>query len=112
MATGSQVIERLAPLTGLLPTTLERQLRAQRQAGQLPTGGPGGGRSAAHFEAQHLAAVLSGLAGPMPSDAPDAAAALGTMPYRGSQNPPADVPPPLSTFEDQLAHWISDNTAA
>lgn len=112
MATGTQVIERIAPLTGLLSTTLERQLRAQRQAGQLPTGGPGGGKSSAHFEARHLAAVLLGLAGPLPSDAPEAAAALLTMPYRGTDHPPQDVSPPLPTFEDQLAHWISDNVEA
>jgi hypothetical protein len=112
MATGMQVIERLTPLTGLRPTTLDRQFRAQRLAGQLPAGQPGGGKVSAHFEAHHLVAVLLGLAGPTPSDAPEAATALRTMPYRGTDNPPQDVSPPLPTLEDQLAEWIRDNTAA
>ena len=79
MATALQVIGRLAALLGLLPSTLERQLRAQRLAGQLPTGRPGGGRVSAHFEAQHFANVILGLAGAEPSDAPDAAVALRAM---------------------------------
>ena len=113
MATGKQVIERLAPLTGLRPATLDRQLRAQRLAGQLPAGLPGGGKLSAHFETHHLAAVLIGLAGPMPSDAPEAAVALRSMPYRGTQNPPRDVSQPLPMkFEDQLVEWIDGIAAA
>jgi hypothetical protein len=106
MATALQVIGRLAPLLGLLPTTLERQLRAQRLAGQLPTGRPGGGKFSAHFEAQHFANVILGLAGSEPSDAPDAAAALRTMLRTGQ---PEDVlREALPTFEDQIADWLGD----
>lgn len=105
MATGKQVIARLAPLLGLRPTTLERQLRAQRLARQLPTGLPGGGGGSAHFNAQHLTTVLLGLAGHDPSDAPAAAVELRPMPFRGTRRP--TVAEPLPTFEDQIADWIS-----
>jgi hypothetical protein len=107
MATGLQVIGRLAPLLGLLPSTLERQLRAQRLARQLPTGRPGGGKFSAHFEAQHFVNVILGLAGPEPSDAPAAAAALRLMPLQTAKNPPPGVPPPLPALEDQLADWLA-----
>ncbi len=113
MATAAEVIERLAPLTGLLPSTLDRQTRAQRLADQLPTAGHGGGRyRSRHYDAHHLTAVLLGLAGAQPSDAPEAFAALRSMPYRGTQNPQPDVSPPLPTFEDQLADWIRNGAAA
>src|SRR5215469_10151743 len=101
MATGLQVIGILAPLLGLLPSTLERQFRAQRLAGQLPTGRPGGGRFSAHFETQHFVNLILGLAGPEPSAAP--AAALRVMRLQTTMNPPPNVPPSLPTLEDQLA---------
>lgn len=107
MATGLQVIGRFAPLLGLLPSTLERQLRAQRLAGQLPTGKPGGGRFSAHFGAGHLANVILGLAGPEPSDAPAAVEALRLMPFQPDfSTVPANMPQPLPTFEDQMAYGI------
>ncbi len=106
MATALQVIGRLAALLGLLPSTLERQLRAQRLAGQLPTGRPGGGRVSAHFEAQHFANVILGLAGAEPSDAPDAAVALRAMSLQDDWNPPPGATVLLPTLEDQLAEWL------
>jgi hypothetical protein len=106
MATALQVIARFAPLLGLLPSTLERQLRAQRLAGQLPTGRPGGGRFSAHFEAQHFSNVILGLAGPEPSDAPDAAAALRTM-LRQRQEEDV-LREALPTLEDMMADWFGD----
>ena len=108
MATGLQVIARLAPLLGLLSSTLERQLRAQRLAGQLPTGRPGGGKFSAHFEAQHFANIILGLAGSEPSDAPAAAVELlRLMPLLNTVNPPTGVPQPLPALEDQLADWLA-----
>ena len=91
----------------MLPSTLERQLRAQRLAGQLPTGRPGGGRASAHFEAKHLANVILGLAGAEPSDAPAAAEALRSIPLDGAANWSPDWPEPLPTFEDQIEYAIS-----
>src|SRR5215472_12683491 len=108
MATGLQVITRFAPLLGFLPSTLERQLRAQRLAGQLPTGRPGGGKFSAHFEAHHLINVILGLAGSEPSGAPTAAVELlSPLPCESTVNPPPGVPPSLPTLEDQLENWIS-----
>jgi hypothetical protein len=113
MATALQVIGRFSPLLGLLPSTLERQLRAQRLAGQVPTGRPGGGRFSAHFEAQHFINVILGLAGLEPSGAPAAAALLlSPLPRQSTVNPPPGVPPPLPTLEDQLENWISAIAAA
>ena len=111
MATGPtalQVIRLLPPLVELLPSTLERQLRAQRLAGQLPTGRPGGGKFSAHFEAQHFTNIILGLAGPEPSAAPDAAESLRSLPFRPDQShlSPRAKFAPLPTLEDQIANWI------
>lgn len=95
MATAAQIIERLAPLAGMLPSTLDRQLRAQRAVGQIPTAGRGGGKNSAHFDAQHITNVLLGLVGQQPSDAPEAAQTFYALPYlkvEGLQAAKAPVP--------------------
>lgn len=105
MSTAAQVIDRLAPLLGQLPSTVDRYLRADRSARFVPSGGRGGGKNSAHFEDHDIAKVLMSFAGLQPSDGPDAIRQLRGLPYRGSQNHP-DVAPPLPTLEDQIADWI------
>ncbi len=105
MSTAAQVIDRLAPLLGQLPSTVDRYLRADRSAKFVPSGGRGGGKNSAHFDDHDLSKVLMSFAGLQPSDGPDAIRQLRGLPYRGSQNHP-DVAPPLPTLEDQIADWI------
>jgi len=113
MATGTLVNERLPSVLGILPSTLERMLRALQVAGLLPKGQPGGGRKgAAHLNELHLSYVMLGCAGLQPSEAPDAVRSLRTLPWRGTQNPPSNVGEALRTLEDQLAYWIEKAGAA
>jgi len=113
MATGTLVNERLPSVLGILPSTLERMLRALQVAGLLPKGRPGGGRKgAAHLDSLHLGYVMMGCAGWQPSEAPDAVRQLRALPHYRSFNAPADVGGPLPTFEDQLAHTIWGASAA
>jgi len=106
MSTAAQVIDRLVPPLGLLPSTMDRYLRADRSASFVPSGGRGGGKNSAHFEDYDLAKVLMSLAGLQPSDGPEAIRQLRGLPYRGSRNHP-DVAPPLPTLEDQITYWIN-----
>lgn len=113
MATGTLAAERLPAEFGLLPSTVERMLRAEQVAGLLPIGRPGGGRKgAAHLDALHLAYVMLGCAGSQPSEAPDAVMKLRALPLYSSHNLPKDVGAPLPTLEDQLAHLIYGAGAA
>lgn len=113
MATGTLVIERLPSVLGILPSTLERLLRALQVALLLPIGRPGGGKKgAAHLNELDFAYVLLGFAGSQPSEAPDAVRRLRTLPWRGTQNPPSNVGEALRTLEDQLAYWIEKAGAA
>lgn len=114
MATGTLVNERLPSVLGILPSTLERMLRALQVAELLPKGRPGGGRKggAAHLEPLPLAYVMIGCAGLQPSEAPNAVLKLRALPYYGSFNPPDDVGTPLPTLEDQLVHLIIGAGAA
>ena len=106
MATGMQVIERLTPLTGLRPTTLDRQFRDNALAGDSPPASRVGARCRPISRRTISSPSSSDWRALIPSDAPEAATALRTMPYRGTDNPPQDVSPPLPTLEDQLAEWI------
>ncbi len=106
MATAAQVVERLAPLTGLLPSTLDRQLRAQRAVGQTPTAGRGGGKNSVHFSAHHMTAVLLGLAGQQPSDAPEAARLLHALPYLRTEGPRRDWMQPASTLGEEFVQML------
>lgn len=108
MATGTLTIERLPPVAGILPSTLERMLRAMVVANLLRKGRPGGGKKggAAHFELLELAYIMFGFAGLQPSDAPRAVMMLRGLPYYGSIDPSDEAMPPLPTLEDQIAHSI------
>ena len=113
MATGTLVTERLPSVLGILPSTLERMLRALQVAELLPKGRPGGGRGgAAHLGMLDLAYVMLGCAGLQPSEAPDAVMQLRGLPLFKSFNAPDDVGAPLPTLEDQLAHSIDGAAAA
>ena len=114
MATGTLATERLPPVLGILPSTLERMLRALQVAELLPKGRPGGGRKggAAHLDKLHLAYVMLGCAGLQPSEAPDAVMRLRGLPLFKSFNAPNDVGAPLPTLEDQLADSIHGAGAA
>jgi hypothetical protein len=79
MAVSSQVIERFAEASGRNPFTLVRMLSTLRAAKLVPKGGPGGGKSSAHFSVEHLANVVLGLAGLEPSDAVEAAESLARL---------------------------------
>ncbi len=107
MATGTLVNERLPSVLGILPSTLERLLRALQVAGLLPKGQPGGGRKgAAHLKDLHLSYVMLGCAGLQPSEAPDAVRSLRSVPWRWTNNASQDVGAALPTLEDMLAYWI------
>ena len=112
MATATRTNELLPPILGLLFSTVERLLRALREAGLLPVGKPGGGRGSAHYDAYHFAYILLGLAGLMTSDAPEAVLALRSLPFRGQQPEPVGAKSALPTLEDQLADWIKNAGAA
>ena len=112
VATATRTNELLPPILGMLFSTVERLLRALREAGLLPFGKPGGGKGSAHYDAYHLAYILLGLAGLAPSDAPEAVLALRSLPFFGPPSMPEGVKPPLPTLEDQLADWIKGAGAA
>jgi hypothetical protein len=81
MATNFDTIEELSRATGLKPSTLIRVTAALRTATlgddpMVPSGGRGGGKAAAHFNAWHLKNVCLALAGAKPSDGPDAVRVL------------------------------------
>jgi len=65
--------------------------------------GKGGGKSAAHYDARHLAAVLIGLAAVRPGAAPDAVEELGSLPYLECGYAPN---PPLPTLQAMLADQL------
>src|SRR3954451_2968635 len=79
MSVASQVVEQLAAVSGRNPFTLVRMLSTLRAAKLVPKGGPGGGKSAAHFSVEHLANTVLALAGPEPSDAVEAAESLARL---------------------------------
>lgn len=112
MATATRTNELLPPILGLLFSTVERLLRALREAGLLPVGKPGGGKGSAHYDAYNFAYILLGLAGLMTSDAPEAVLALRSLPLRGQQPKPVKAKSALPTLEDQLAAWIKNAGAA
>lgn len=92
MASAGLVTERLAAVSGFLPSTLDRMLRSLRAAELVPIGEPGRGQRSGQYEPQHLANVLLAFAGHQPSDAVDAATDLGAMRY--AQTNPEGAPPP------------------
>lgn len=113
MATGTLAMERLPPVLGILPSTLERMLRALQVAELLPKGRPGGGKGgAAHLKLLDLAYVMLGCAGLQPSEAPAAVMKLRALPHCQSFNPSDEAMQPLPTLEDQLAHSIDGAGAA
>src|SRR4051812_15301251 len=91
MSVASQVVEQLAAVSGRNRFTLIRMLGTLRAAKLVPKGGPGGGKSSAHFSVGHLANVLLGLAGPEPSDAAEASARLARLRAMKFDPTPHDV---------------------
>lgn len=106
MTTAAQLVDRFAPLMGLLPSTVERQLRAQRAAGQTPIAGRGGGKNSAHFNACHMAYVLLGLVGQQPSDAPAVAELLYKLPYLKTEGPHKDMMRPAPTLGEAFVQML------
>lgn len=114
MATGTLVIERLPSVLGILPSTLDRLLRALQVAGLLPIGRPGGGKKgAAHLNELAFSYVMLGLHGYLPSEGPEMARKLAALP--NASIPPiteeqkvtlAEAPQPCGTLGESLAVWI------
>ncbi len=105
MAAITHTLASLPQSLGGSTSNLERLIRALRVARLLPLGKPGGGKGAAHYGAIHLAYILVGHAGQLPSDAPEAVRALRSL--RWMRHPlPEGVLEPLPTLEDMLADWI------
>jgi hypothetical protein len=73
-------IKWIAETANMNPNTIVRMLGILRAARLVPTGGRGGGKSAAYFEAHHKANVLLALAAPTPSQAAAACRALAALP--------------------------------
>jgi hypothetical protein len=92
MATAAQAYAIVASATGLNPNTVDRTARALRETGRglWVVGGPGGGKNAAQVELSHLSNLLRGLAGPLPSDAPEALERLQNLTATFRQLPPLD----------------------
>lgn len=92
MATAAQSYAIVAAATGLNPNTIDRTARALRETGRglWVVGGPGGGKNAAQVELFHLSNLLRGLAGPLPSDAPEALEKLQNLTALFRQMPPLD----------------------
>jgi hypothetical protein len=72
MATTTEALDRFAVETGIKLVTLDRVTRVLRNASMLdvwPKSGKGGGKSAAHVQAHHLANLILSLPATQPSDA-------------------------------------------
>lgn len=79
MSTGPQFTEALAPVCGIHPATLDRYMRALRDAGLIPASGKGGGRVASHLDHHHAASILLALAAVSPAGAAAAVHAVGQL---------------------------------
>ena len=67
MATGPQFVERMAPVCGIHPATLDRYMRELRAAGLIPAGGRGGGVASVHLDHNHAAVIILSLAASSPA---------------------------------------------
>lgn len=76
MAMSGSVISEFASVSGYLPSTIDRMIRDLRGGGLAPMGKHGRGRQHGNYQLDHLANLIMGFAGILPSDAAEAVKAL------------------------------------